>query len=143
MLLGSLYRVAAARFSAESMYRVLIGGTGIVGGVAIQLAYNKCVTGSPLTFGYTYAVPWDKWGFGTARHTPLKGLWNTLLSVSRMWTWGAPGAVELALYSTVTREKRTLFLAMIVSFFILFYAGYWTTGPIFSSRSWPPAPSPA
>ena len=98
--------------------------------MGVILLVNKIQTGSFMTFAFNIYNKGEKVGLGTYQHSLLKGLWNSLFSVSRLFIWISILGIELAVISLFEKKWENRFLFSLVITSIIFYFFYYTTGEV-------------
>ena len=133
-----LYRRFSFTKTIQSLFIIsacLIVGTGLL------MLVNKIQTGDPWLFGFIKYDPNETIGFGSMKHTPLKGLWNLIITVFRNSFWTAPFLISgmvLAFFKKGA-QKRILIYLPIAGFSLFYFFYYGIGGSGFGSRYYYPA----
>lgn len=87
---------------------------------------NKEQTGSYTTFAFLVFDDQEKWGMGTYGHNAYRGIWNTLISVFRLFIWVPILTIEASIISLWEKRKENylffIFAVMIVCFYFFYYS---------------------
>ncbi len=98
--------------------------------MGILLWTNKVQNGSPFLLGFNVYDPFDKIGFGVVEHTPIKGVWNLLLSSFLMAFWTVP-LTSLGLFPGLFRKNKISLLLLIPALLVpIFYFFFFSLGAV-------------
>jgi len=115
-------------------FMIALGGFAL--GFIALLLINKIQNGSFTTFAYNVYDKSEKWGMRHLGHDYIKGLWNTIVSTSRLGFWTTVFMLESAVIALFEKKRENYFLfALIIvpiTFFMFFYSlGVIEFGPRF------------
>ena len=108
----------------------LLTTLGLAVTAAFVLYVNKAQTGSFTTFAFNTYTKEEGLGFGVYKHTVIRGGWNLLFSLSRLFIWMIIAGLELAFVSLFEKNRYSKFLSLLVLSTIFLYFSYYTIGEI-------------
>ncbi len=108
----------------------LLTTLGIALMTGIVLFVNKAQTGSLTTFAFNTYTKEEGLGFGVYKHSFIRGVWNLLLSMSRLFVWLIVAGLELAFVSLFEKNRQSKFFAILIFSTIFLYFSYYTIGEI-------------
>jgi len=115
-------------------FMIALGGFAL--GFIALLIINKIQNGLFTTFAYNVYDKSEKWGMSQLGHDYIKGLWNTIVSTSRLGFWTTVFMLESAVIALFEKKRENYFLFALIlvpiAFFMFFYSlGVIEFGPRF------------
>lgn len=133
------YIIFKSRDKKEKLLKSIPFFAGFGLGIFILLLVNRIQTGDPFLFAFVKYRSIEKWGFGSVRHTPLKGLWNFAYSSMRQSFWLFPFIGIGAVFGVLRKKWKSVLLLFPIIGIIVFYFFYYSLGNLeFGSRYYYP-----
>ena len=101
---------------------------GIIPIGMLQLIVNHYQTGNFLQFAFRSYESRESLGFGNLGHTPVKGIWNGLVSMTRLMMWSLPLSVEIAFLAFFQKKREDTLLIILALSTPIFYFFYYAIG---------------